>query len=454
MTRVVIFVPGIMGSVLCDGDTVVWPGAIAQLLAPYANMAALLKPDLTPTDIIRKVSVAPQYAALIDALAGCGFREDDGTLVTFPYDWRKDNALAAAALADCVEKVHDAHGPGADIVLLAHSMGGLISRCYLESRRYDTGPGFSCVSHLITMATPHRGAPMALSAALGLEKRLFLDPFQVRQLASDPLFPSLYQLLPPRYEPFVWDRDPDGGSKTQDIYDPAIATKLKLVAANLEAASAFHKLLDLTRKPEKVRYFTFAGTRERTTHAINITQGEARSSIVKLDRDGSGDGTVPVWSSLLPGVQSEVVAGAHGDIYKSHALKFLLGSLLGKQGLMAGASGDIELTLREPVLALGKPVSVSIAFPVPVKQMVAQIRLRRVVDASGTPVPDDAPSIQFDSPFNYTGALLDHAVVSLDGIDYAGLYRISFIQNDKIRGHGAELFVQAVPDDDSAANGG
>src|SRR3712207_7538424 len=50
------------------------------------------------------------------------------------------------------------HHGDAEVSLVAHSMGGLISRYYLESGRFNDRPGFRAVRRLITMGTPHRGA--------------------------------------------------------------------------------------------------------------------------------------------------------------------------------------------------------------------------------------------------------------------------------------------------------
>jgi triacylglycerol esterase/lipase EstA (alpha/beta hydrolase family) len=53
-------------------------------------------------------------------------------------------------------------------------MGGLVCRYYLESSAFSQEPGFASVESLITIGTPHRGAALALTAAVGLEKRLSL----------------------------------------------------------------------------------------------------------------------------------------------------------------------------------------------------------------------------------------------------------------------------------------
>ncbi len=55
----------------------------------------------------------------------------------FPYDWRRDNRVAAHQLERFINQHlplwRDASGAkNAKVILIAHSMGGLVSRYYLE----------------------------------------------------------------------------------------------------------------------------------------------------------------------------------------------------------------------------------------------------------------------------------------------------------------------------------
>src|SRR5262249_30480830 len=154
-----------------------------------------------------------------------------------PYDWRKDNFEAAGRLADKLDEIVTIHGNNSEISLVAHSMGGLVARAYLESGSFDNRPGHPAVKLLLTLGTPHRGAPMALLAALGKEKRLFLSRDQVAQVANDPRYTALYQLLPPRHEPFAWDRTVHARASIVDVYDPQTASRLGLRLENLLAAT-------------------------------------------------------------------------------------------------------------------------------------------------------------------------------------------------------------------------
>ena len=132
MHKVAVLVPGIMGSVLELNGEVIWPGSVWSLIGTYKKMKELKDPNLVATDVIRSVSISDQYEDLIEDLNLCGFREDlsPPTLVICPYDWRKDNRESAKTLADKIDAAVVACGGDAncEVSIVAHSMGGLISR--------------------------------------------------------------------------------------------------------------------------------------------------------------------------------------------------------------------------------------------------------------------------------------------------------------------------------------
>lgn len=68
--------------------------------------------------------------------------------------------------AELRRKVEEAGFHKKKITIAAHSMGGLVSRSYMEEQRFTKGPeaGEKCgvlVDQLITLGTPHHGSPMA-----------------------------------------------------------------------------------------------------------------------------------------------------------------------------------------------------------------------------------------------------------------------------------------------------
>ena len=77
----------------------------------------------------------------------------------FPFDWREDIVKSADRMASEVE----AFGGGDPVHLVAHSMGGLVSRCFIqrhrdvwESMNDATGQGRG--GRLVMLGTPNRGS--------------------------------------------------------------------------------------------------------------------------------------------------------------------------------------------------------------------------------------------------------------------------------------------------------
>ncbi|HEV7667551.1 MAG TPA: hypothetical protein VGS22_03440 [Thermoanaerobaculia bacterium] len=427
MTEVVVFIPGVMGSVLRLGNEVIWPGSAWSLVGAYQKMTELLRTDLVATDVIRDFAIAEQYTSLLDDLRTFGFKEGE-RLVLFPYDWRKSNAVAAEGLAQRLDDLVAADSD-VEITLLAHSMGGLVSRYFLESGQFNTRPGYAAIRRLIALATPHRGAPLALAAAVGKQKRLFLSAEQVHLLASHPEFPSVYQLLPPLGEPFAWDGGFSQKLATLDVYDSITASALGLVEENLQSARQFHAGLDPAKRPEFVRYFLFYGTRQTTISAssVRLKAADPKSRVENLEIEDGGDGTVPVWSGMLPGVQGRAVGGEHGSIYKNADLRRTLGVLLGYTGILAAAAAttSVEVAVRDRVVEPEDLMHVSLALSSGVPKLEGSLRLERAI-LSTTGTLDKFVSAGNPYSIRYEGADAERLAVTLDAPELPGLYRLSF----------------------------
>ncbi len=94
------------------------------------------------------------YQPLIDRLAAAGYTEDNGYLSFMFYDFRQPPADNAAWLNTKIDQVKSETG-AVYVDLVAHSMGGLVARAYIQGDMYDYD-----VAHLITLGTPHNGIPM------------------------------------------------------------------------------------------------------------------------------------------------------------------------------------------------------------------------------------------------------------------------------------------------------
>lgn len=448
MKQVAILVPGIMGSVLKLGSEVIWPGPPQSLVLTFKKMVQLMDDQILATDVIRSYAVfSHQYQALINDLGACGFFENiqppaQPTLFVCPYDWRKSNSESAKVLADKLDEAVALH-QDAEISIIAHSMGGLVSRYYLESGDFNHRPSFNKVRRLLTLGTPHRGAPLALMAALGKEKRLFLSALQVKQLCSDIRFPSLYQLLPPPGEPFAWDERAAAEFRSIDIYQDEVATALNLVRANLDSARNFHVKLDLNKRPPDVRYFFFVGTRQKTVSAVRLNQTSQSYEARRAEWEDAGDGTVPSWSAMINGVQGQPVGGEHSEIYKNADLRRTMAVLFGKPGVLAPTPGQlVEVALRERVVNPNNIVHVALTFSSALNKVDGELRIERhSVDAQGN-VIGYAPVGQ-GYPIRYSGLAAEKIGLTLTAPAIIGIYRVAYYPTASNQPAGYdELFVQ------------
>lgn len=90
-------------------------------------------------------------------------------LFTFPYEWRNSNVENAKLLKIRIQEIKQQENwPKVDVV--AHSMGGLLAREYIESDEYGND-----IDQLIALGTPNNGAPIAY---LKWEAGAFLSDYQ------------------------------------------------------------------------------------------------------------------------------------------------------------------------------------------------------------------------------------------------------------------------------------
>lgn len=92
------------------------------------------------------------YDDLVKIFEKNGYTENQDLFV-FPYNWRTSNTHTAQLLKQKIDEIKKAaNWPKVDLV--AHSMGGLVAREYVESGFYGND-----VDQLLTLGTPHRGSP-------------------------------------------------------------------------------------------------------------------------------------------------------------------------------------------------------------------------------------------------------------------------------------------------------
>ena len=309
----IILLPGITGSVLqCNGKDV-WAitpaSAIAALFSLGNNIKDLQikgKDDWTKDDLgdggtaprlVQDVHLIPGfwqidgYTAIKTRLFAELTLEEGKNWFDYPYDWRRDNRVHGRQLGDRAPKWLDAWrkasgNKDAKLVLLAHSMGGLIARDFLE--RHD---GWKITRHLITFGAPYRGSMNAVSTLInGIDKGL--GPISVDLSPLVRSFPSMHQLLP--IYPSV-----DVGGK---LVRPGEATLPGMSAALAADALKFHRDIEaaVTANSANPAYRSggyqitpIVGIAQPTDQSAKLT-GSAVATYLSLGGDDSGgDGTVP-----------------------------------------------------------------------------------------------------------------------------------------------------------------
>ncbi|MEO0374659.1 MAG: lecithin--cholesterol acyltransferase [Cyanobacteria bacterium P01_A01_bin.17] len=215
----------------------------------------------------------------------------------FPYDWRRDNRANARILKHFLDmrlkRWREASGAqDAKVILLAHSMGGLVSRYYLEVLG-----GWQDARALFTFGTPYRGSFNAVNFIANGYKKLFLDLTEVLQSLT-----SVYQLLP------IYK----GIKIGNDYVRAAEADNLpNFNKAKAQDALKFHREIEAAVKNnqqnEAYRNFTtvpIVGVKQPTLQSAELTDGqlivsESLPGALKGRPDlGDGDGTVPQVSAI------------------------------------------------------------------------------------------------------------------------------------------------------------
>lgn len=101
--------------------------------------------------------ISHTYDGLIASLVAAGYREGTN-LFPFPYQWRASNVDTAELLRAKIAAIRAQTGQP-KVNLVAHSMGGLVARQYIQGIHYGGD-----VNKLILIGTPNLGAPNAYLA--------------------------------------------------------------------------------------------------------------------------------------------------------------------------------------------------------------------------------------------------------------------------------------------------
>ena len=226
--------------------------------------------------------------------------------VLYDYDWRLGVDQLGAALAERIR-----NEPADRIMIVAHSMGGLVSRAALAQ------PGMSNVERLVLLGTPNFGSFAPLQALRGtysvVRKIARLANRGSPEILAGKIFntfPSLYHMLPGAqcngcadlFDPAEWPRS--GPRPNRALLREARDIQSKLVQAD-------------------ERISVVVGVGQETVTAVAKRRDDFVYTITR-----HGDGTVPAVSAGLPGARNHYTLAAHSDLTRDSTVAAAVADLL------------------------------------------------------------------------------------------------------------------------------
>ncbi|GAA1387818.1 hypothetical protein GCM10009661_75130 [Catellatospora chokoriensis] len=276
-------------------------------------------------------------------------RNPDANVVLFPYDFRLSVRHAAKLLAadvhDRLQDVAPSERAGR-VVVVAHSMGGLVARYWL-------GPleGWSLCRALITLGTPHRGAPKALQLLANGVRVAGIRLDGVSELLGQ--WPSMAELLP-RY-PMVWDTAAAAPLYPHDVPLDSLRLLAKQgFALHEEIEQAWQAMPRSGAEPQVVPRL---GWSHRTAasavwdgHALKVSKSLPGWLELAGWEEDDGDGTVPAISAVPVEMDGHDTSGwrardRHGPIVAADWIAGLVQVYEERQRLTAARGEEREAAL-------------------------------------------------------------------------------------------------------------
>jgi pimeloyl-ACP methyl ester carboxylesterase len=444
----IVILPGILGSVLKKDDKDLWAvsGQSIWNLVKHSQKTIealeLSSDDYTlddlgdgirPTQLIEDVHLIPGLVkvdgytqtsrmitdnfAVIEGDIYNDPEDKSANFYHFPYDWRRDNRANARILKklldkrlSCWRKEH----PNAKLILLAHSMGGLVSRYYLEVLE-----GWRDARVLFTFGTPYRGSIKGLSFLANGYKKLFLDLTQViRSL------PSVYQLLP-IYQAIKVGEDYRRVTEIDDFPNVDKARALDARAFHDEIYEANKRNKEIEAYQNTFTTVPIVGVNQPTLQSAHLINGELIASydlpaILQGKDFTGGDGTVPkisaIPSELSNSFSNLFIAEGHGALQnQEQILQTLKDAIATTQFANAADVRDVQHTIGLAVDDLYLPDE-----PIALQaQVIAEPEVTGL-QALVTPVsPAGSPLT-----FSFTQQQVETWSLTIDDLP-AGLYRVA-----------------------------
>lgn len=310
--RPVIVVPGFGGSELWLGSERLWPNTRMLLTNPEVLRLTDKPTQVEVRGILGDVVIVPnlikleQYSRLGDYLEEGLDYERGNDLLEFGYDWRFDVRQSAQRLAEAV----DNWNVKPPITIIAHSLGCLVSRYYVEHLN-----GHKKIGRLLLMGGPHTGVPKTIVTLLLGAKMLPFGLMGERMREVLATFPSMYQTLPT--DASVFDQHGKAINVLSDeTWLPDEQRRL------LRIAREFRKKLGMSSRVPAVSIFGYGLD---TVNRITVERdADGRPQKVDVSAEPGGDDSVPQRSTVLPGSEIHPVEQNHGALYVDNDVRMRL----------------------------------------------------------------------------------------------------------------------------------
>jgi len=388
----VVILPGILGSVLQKDGKNLWAvsgQAVGQIFTnseqTFQNLklgqdnpeAESLGDGVRATALIQDTHLIPglwkidgytKTASLItdnfDVTPGDIYNDPDdkaANFYQFPYDWRRDNRANARILKKLIDKRlkcwrEKSGASDAKVILMAHSMGGLVSRYYLEVLE-----GWQDSRALFTFGTPYRGSLKAVNFLANGYKQMFLDLTEVMRSLT-----SVYQLLP-IYKVININGEYHRIAEIDNLPNIDGLKPQDALAFHREIEAAVEQHLKDERYLKSFRTVPLSGVQQPTLQSAALIDGKLIASedlpeVLRNRSDlGDGDGTVPKVSAIpierSQNLDNFFIAEQHGGLQNQvQVLENLLNTLRFSQFNLGDVRGSepqtaISLSLDDLYLA-------------------------------------------------------------------------------------------------------
>jgi len=412
---VVVLLPGISGSALAKDGREIWglsAGTLwnaASTLGNSIRQLALGDDDpsvddlgdgITATRLISDLHIIPGlwkidgYSTTKASLLQRAGLEENKNYFDFPYDWRRDNRVSGRRLAQAsrgwLKAWRTSSGNDkAKLVLIGHSMGGIVARYFLEMLE-----GWRDTRSLVTFGTPYRGSLNAVGyLANGYAKGI--GPLKIDLSETVRSFTAIYQLLPT----FKCIDKGDGNvvrvGETSGLPNIDAGRAAKALAFHQEIRDAQERnAKDEVYGKDSYQIFPVVGLEQPTFASAVLQNG-------KLELSQNLEGKVIGGDSVVPRVSAtpHELSDAHREMFAAEAhasLQNFAPVLTQVGGILTGSEidlGDFEAVVQvtlgldlqdvygagpvEIVAKPSKPVPLDVQiFDAPTNKLVAKASLK------------------------------------------------------------------------------